>query len=363
MEATPFESIFAYLPCGLCVVDGEGKILNINPALEGLVGWHATESFGQPLAFFLEQTIVDSAQALCWTIALSQALAQAEIAHLNVPTEFQTRSEGAPSVSLTGIAAPWMGKAPGQSGALFLFFDRSSQKDLEGMRGRFLAVLAHELGTPVSHLTVAAEHLDRHLQAGEVELSRLLQVIQTETRVLRRLLAQFPTLLPAAPAIPQARRQLVPLRPCLRQVDQAFRLRDLNCEIVVRVPPDLPFAWSDAERIQQVLSKLVDNAIRYAPPASEIVLAAEERGDELVVSVQDRGPGIPAGDAEAIFEPWRRGSEEEPDQEHQGLGLAMAQALVHSLDGKVWHESPAEGGVRFCFSLPRAKGAPDQEGE
>lgn len=360
MEPPAYDLIFACLPCGICVVDSDGKILSINPALEQFFGLRLTDWYGQPLALWLEQTICDSAQALCWTVALSQALAQGETTHLNLPTDFRTTRDAFPSISLTGTAAAWKGGNPEQSGALMLFCDSFSRENQEGVRSRFLAALAHELGTPVTHLAIAAEQLSRHLQASDGEAQRLSQVIKTEAHLLQRLCAQFPTLLPATTGSSRPRQRLLPLRPCLRHVAQVFQLRALDCEIVVQVPSDLPFVWSDAEQIQQVLSKLLDNAIRYAPAGSQIVLAAQEQGDEIVLSVQDQGPGISRQDEETMYEPWRRGNEEVPNAEHQGLGLAMAHTLVHTLGGRLWHERPPEGGARFCFSLPRAQAWPDE---
>jgi PAS domain S-box-containing protein len=363
MNTTPFDSIFAHFPCGLCVVDGEGKILNINSALEQLLGWRATERLGQRLAVCLEQTIPDPGQVLGWTVALNQALSLGQTTHLSLPTEFRSEGKDASPVSITGIVAPWQGSNGEDTGAVAIFHDISLQKDLYGARARLLAVLSHELGTPVANLTAAADLLAKRLEAGDKPLGRLLHVIQSEANHLRRLLAQFPLAPSARMKSPQPRKSLVTLRPILRQVAQAFGVRDLDCEIVVRVPPGLPFVWSDAEQIRQVLSKLVDNAIRYAPPGSQIDLAAEEEGEEIVVSVRDRGPGVAEGDEELIFEAWRCGSREEPDGEHQGLGLSIARRLVRSLGGKLWYESRPGGGASLCFSLPRAQEVLVEEGD
>jgi len=136
-------------------------------------------------------------------------------------------------------------------------------------------------------------------------------------------------------------------------------VRDLDCQIVVETPADLPFVSSDADSIQEILSKLVDNAIRHAPPGSEVILGAWGREDEVVVSVRDRGPGVLQEDEEAIFEPWCRGSREESSPHHQGLGLFLARTLVQALDGRLWYERCPEGGTCFCFSLPRARYALD----
>ncbi len=229
------------------------------------------------------------------------------------------------------------------------------------MQTRFLAVLAHELGTPVSNLTAAADLLTKHAQLSDPESWRLLEVIRSEAKRLHRLLAHLPTTSPVWPQPPPVRRHLVTLPPLLRQVAQAFEVRGLNCQITVQAPRGLPFVQSDEESIKDVLCKLLENAIRYAPPGSQVVLSASEQGDEVVVSVRDQGPGIPEEDRGVVFEPWVRGSREEPRAEHHGLGLPMARTMVQALGGRLWYEECPEGGACFSFSLPTAKDLPVEQ--
>jgi len=126
MDVTPelYVCVFESAPVALCVVDGDGRILLINPALERLLGWRRSERSGQPLARCLQQAIVDPAQALCWTVALSEALrspsplrsgdchtaseavALGKTTYLNLPTDFRTGFDDAHLESLTGGAAP-----------------------------------------------------------------------------------------------------------------------------------------------------------------------------------------------------------------------------------------------------------------
>ncbi|MGD2207039.1 MAG: PAS domain-containing protein [Anaerolineae bacterium] len=359
MDTSPCDSILGFLPCGLCVVDGKGKILDVNPALERLLGWRSSERCGQPLARYLEQEITDPTQVTYWTVALSQALAQGRTTHLNLPTDFRTGPYDEPLVSVTGVMAPWQSSSAEHSGALVVFHDSTTRKDMEGARVRFLAVLSHELGTPVANLTVAAEQLANYMEADGAKPWRLLQVIRGETERLRRLLAQFPTTLSARMEIPRPRKRLVTLRPILRQVAQAFGVRNLDCQIVVQAPQGLPFVWSDATSIKEILSKLVEHAMRYAPAGSQIVLTAKERGDEVMVLVHGQGPGVP--DEEATLEPWQAGSREEPSADH--VGLSIAQTQVQALDGQLWYERHPKGRVSFRFSLPRAKNILTEERE
>ncbi len=363
MVTNPDQSLLTSLPYGACLVDEQGRILDINPALERLLGWQLSELRGEELSRCLEQRMADSAQALCWNVALSQAIAQGQTTHFDIPTDFRIEFGHERQTSITGVVAPYKGSSAEQPKALIIFHDVESQKDAAGVRTRFLAVLAHELSGPVTTLIAAADQLTRHLSGEDSHSRRLVQLIQSELNHLRQLLAQSFTPLPAHAKIPQSRKRLVALRPCLRHVARAFQLRNIECQVVVQVPSDLPFAWSDAERIKEVLNKLVDNATRFAPPGSQILLTAEEQGAEIVVSVHDRGPGVLDEDREIIFEPWRRGSHEPPDAGHQGLGLAVARALVQALDGKLWYEEHPEGGACFYFSLPRAQGLLDDEEE
>jgi len=358
---TPDEAVLVSLPYGLCIVDGEGKIVDLNPALEQLLGWRLADLRGQSLFCCLEHDIVDPARALGWTLALSQALDQGRITHLGLPTDFRAGSDDEHPVSVVGVVAPLQGDSAQHSKALVLFHDSTSQKNMEETQTRFLAVLAHELGTPVSNLTAAADLLAKHAQLSDPESWRLLEVIRSEAKHLQRLLTHLPTTSPVWPQPSPVRRRLVTLPPLLRQVAQGFEVRGLNCQITVQAPRGLPFVQSDEEGIKEVLYKLLENAIRYAPPGSQVVLSAAERGDEVVVSVRDQGPGVPEEDRGVIFEPWVRGSQEEPRAEHHGLGLPMARTLVRVLGGRLWYEECLEGGACFSFGLPTAKDLPDDQ--
>ncbi|MGQ9600578.1 MAG: histidine kinase dimerization/phospho-acceptor domain-containing protein [Anaerolineae bacterium] len=118
--------------------------------------------------------------------------------------------------------APCRGDGPER--ALVLVHESTSPKD-PGERDRFLAVLAHELSTPVNNLSAAAELLARRLEADDSPSLRLLQVIRAEANHLRWLFTQFPATLPVGDRVPQPQKHLIPLRPLLRQTAQTFYAR------------------------------------------------------------------------------------------------------------------------------------------
>ena len=363
MDAAHYPSIFASLPAGTCVVDREGKILALNPALERLLGCRGETLLGQPLIPVLEQRINDPAQALSWTVALSQALVRGQQTDLGFPVEFGCPDAGHPALAITGTIVPWHGADGAQAGALLLCWDASQEGELARGRDRFLALISHELGSPLTNIAAAADRLAFHMDPGDAQGWPLLQIVRAEAHRLRRLLGQFLAGVPAsgAPAAEepeearpraQARPEagVVTLVPLLRRVARTFEVRGSDQSILVRVVPDLPFVWGNADRIQEVLSNLVDNALRYAPAGSTVLLAARELGNEIEICVVDQGRGVARDHEEEIFEPGGH------EAQGQGLGLPMARALVQSMGGRIWYErDPAGGGTRFCFTLRRVE--------
>jgi len=347
MDATFYHSVFSSLLCAICVVDCQGRILRLNPALERLLGWQQAERRGKLLAQCLERGIADPALRLCWTMALSQALVHDETTNLGLATPFLTEADDGHTVSVTGIVAPWRGDDAEPCGALVILHDSALHQDVEGVRSRFLAVVAHELGSPVTNIAAAADLLAARLEAGHAGQEKLLEILRAEVTRLQRLLRRFLSM-PSRPA-----RCTVTLLPLVRSVAQTFQLRGSGHQIIVRVPPSLPFVWGDADGIQEVLSNLVDNAIRYSPAGAQIILAAEARKNDVLVRVADQGHGIAKEDESVLFEPGWRSCRDESGEGH-GLGLPVARALIQALGGELWYEREGEGGSCFCFTLPLA---------
>jgi two-component system sensor histidine kinase KdpD len=102
-----------------------------------------------------------------------------------------------------------------------------------------------------------------------------------------------------------------------------------------------------------VVANLVENALRYSPADEPVRVQVRETGSEVLVRVVDHGPGIPAGEAERIFEPFQRGSLTGTTR-GAGLGLAIARGFAEANGGRVWVESHAGQGATFVVALPVA---------
>jgi two-component system sensor histidine kinase KdpD len=283
--------------------------------------------------------------------------------YLNLPVDIRTGTDDRDTVSVLGVMAPWWVPGAEQSGAMVIFHDAALHTSLEGSRTRFLSVVSHELGSPVTSISAAADRLAKRLDTADLEQWRLLEIIRSEAARVRRLLGQFLSTSPARAEIPQPARSVVTLPLLIRRAAHMLRIRDTRHQIVVHLPNDLPFVWGDADSVQQVLSNLADNAIKYSAPGTLITLSATARKDDVLASVTDQGQGVAPGNEERIFEPAYRFCQDGQEIEGQGLGLAMARALIEAQGGELWYRRHPPGGACFCFTLPRVEDLPDEEGD
>jgi two-component system phosphate regulon sensor histidine kinase PhoR len=136
------------------------------------------------------------------------------------------------------------------------------------------------------------------------------------------------------------------------------RLRALaergGVDLVVHLPTELPGVQADLERTQQVITNLLHNAVKFTPPGGRISVSAEAVGDEVVLSVQDTGVGIPAEDVPRIFERFYK-ADRARSGGGTGLGLAIAKHIVQGHGGRIWVESVEGEGSTFSFTLPLAE--------
>jgi two-component system sensor histidine kinase KdpD len=228
----------------------------------------------------------------------------------------------------------------------------SIEAETEGLRNALLASISHDLRTPLAVIAGASSSL---LEKGKVlsEPSReeLARSIYEQSRQMADLVANVlqMTRLEGGAIAPE--RDWHALGEIAGSV--LGRLREPLAAHPVRIwlPDNLPLVRVDAILIEQALSNLFENAAKYTPPGTAITLSAEVRGTELVVSVEDAGPGLPDGDPEQLFAKFYRGSPESAVG-GVGLGLAICRAIVRLHGGRIWAERRPGGGAIFSFTLP-----------
>src|SRR5450432_2373605 len=221
----------------------------------------------------------------------------------------------------------------------------------ERLRNSLLAALSHDLRTPLTVLVGLAESLALtapKLSNVQVETA---QAIQDEARRMSTLVSNLLDMARIESGEVKLNLQWQPLEEVVGSALNAARGMLKQHLVEAHVPRDLPLVRIDALLIERVLVNLLENASKYTPPGSRIILAAEVIEERLSVSVSDDGPGLPLGREESVFQKFTRG-ERESATPGVGLGLAICRAIVESHGGKITAANRPGGGANFTLNLP-----------
>jgi signal transduction histidine kinase len=121
----------------------------------------------------------------------------------------------------------------------------------------------------------------------------------------------------------------------------------------VDFPPHFPIILGDEDRLGQVFSNLISNAIKYSTEGGEIRIQGQVHPQQVVVCVSDQGPGIAVGDIPYVFDRFYRATEASRTTKGAGLGLYLSRAVIEAHGGRIWVDPKRGEGARICFSLPR----------
>ncbi len=224
------------------------------------------------------------------------------------------------------------------------------------MQVDFVANVSHELRTPLTSVKVTVETLrDGAVDDSEVR-DNFLETVENETERLIRLVNDLLLLSRADSKALNLRREAVDLsklvRDTVERLEPQAKSRDLILK--VEVNPDTPSAWADADRIEQVLVNLLDNALKYSRDGGTVTVSVSvDANREMLVKVRDEGIGIPAADLPRIGQRfYRTDKARSRAQGGSGLGLAIARSLIQAHGGQLWLESQEGEGVEVSFTLP-----------
>jgi len=220
------------------------------------------------------------------------------------------------------------------------------------LRRQMTADIAHDLRTPVSVILGHAEAVHDGVLKPSLET---FEVIRDEASRLGKLIEDLRTLSRAdAGELPIERRAVAPAR--LLEDVQAInqhRAGQKQVAINIQAPAGLPEINADPDRMMQVMSNLVDNALHYTPQGGLIVLSAQVVDGALELSVRDSGPGIPEDELDHIFERFYRSDpSRQRDSNGSGLGLAIAKSIVEKHDGRIWAKSKLGEGTTIFIRMP-----------
>ncbi len=334
------EAVLEGMQEGVMLLDREGKIKAVNPALMGIAGCLRSCAGRRPVEIFLDAEI----QTAC-----DQILSGKKHLRLKITMPNDRMYE----VNLVDIP---------EDGAVVVFHDISELVRLEKIRQDFVANVSHELRTPLTSIKGYAETLlDPAFRTGEQaqgfvnvivknadQMSRLvadlLELTKLQQKNQNRSLEKFSTFNAAV---------------CFRSAEEICMpmLNEKNIRIRNLLAESIPVT-GDEHALEQVFRNLLDNAIRYSPDGSIVTVSSRDADGMVVFSVLDEGAGIPRQHLKRIFERFYRVDKERSRASGgTGLGLAICRNAVQKMGGDIWAESPPENhakGSGFYFSLKKA---------
>ncbi len=326
---------------GIVVLDAQNHITLANHAAAKLFGF-TERATGRPL---LEAVRHHEVAALVGRLAREAFVLGFELRLEETPPRF---------LEINAVALREPSGANG--GAVLVFHNLTRVRELEGVRQEFVANVSHELRTPLSLIKGATETLMDGAKTDPVALDRLLTIVDRHADRLTLLIDDLLLLAKLDSGRMSLKLQPTPLRMTVQEVADDLAPRSLGREvsIVNEVPPGL-LAQADPDRLRQVLSNLIDNAIKYGRPAGTVTISGQALEEHRVeVCVRDDGPGIPAEARSRVFERFYRVEKARSrEQGGTGLGLAIVKHVVQAHGGDVRVESEPGRGSAFFFTLPR----------
>jgi PAS domain S-box-containing protein len=339
-------AILANIADGIVAVDRDGRVVLWNAAAARITGVAADDALGRTPTEVLQRTL--------------ESPDDGSAGDRLVPI-----TRGREEVWLSISEAVMRDPAGVVAGRIFAFRDISGDRLVEQVKSDFVSTVSHELRTPLTSIYGFAETLLRQdVMFGEEERKTFLRYVASESQ---RLTTIVDTLLNVA------RLDTGDLQVNLAPTDvrtvagQAIELAEAGAvnghRFVVDLPDDPLPARADPEKLRQVFSILLDNALRYSPDGGTVTVGAERKRDTVEVTVADEGIGIPQSDLDQIFRKFYRGADAtlRTGAGGTGLGLFIARGLVTAMGGRIWASSREGEGSRFSFELPAAAASAGRE--
>jgi two-component system phosphate regulon sensor histidine kinase PhoR len=338
---------------GVMVLDYRGHVLQINPALERMFGISRVEARGRPCAeLFRHQQLND----LVTTILGSRVPGEDEIV-----------------LPLTGRclqieASPAGGERESEACIVLVFHDITELRRLEKIRKDFVANVSHELRTPLTSIKGYVEALLDGAKDDPVTSAKFLEIILKQSDRLNLIIEDLLELSKIESGRVSLKEEPLELRSIVdRMLSMIKPIADKKRHrLVTSVDPSLPPVAGDEGRLAQVLTNLLDNAIKYTPEGGTITVGAtlapsignaEPPAGAIELNVTDTGIGIPEEDRPRVFERFYRVDKARSRElGGTGLGLAIVKHIVEGHGGQVWVEANHPQGSRFVVRLPVSGG-------
>ena len=238
--------------------------------------------------------------------------------------------------------------------------DISERKNLDNLRNDLISMIYHDLRSPLANIVSSLDVIEAMLPPDADPSQRsLLKIAIRSTERIQRLTNSLLDLRRLEAGQPVTNQQFIPPASLSSDAVETVMpvLSNKNQTIAILIPEDIPPVWVDPDMIRRVLTNLLENAVKYTPAGSQISVGAQVLDGQVLMWVQDTGPGIPLGEQDRIFDKFTR-LHGRSGPRGFGLGLAFCRLAVEAHGGRIWVESGPEIGACFKFTLPVVESTP-----
>ncbi|MFA5317350.1 MAG: ATP-binding protein [Dehalococcoidales bacterium] len=229
-----------------------------------------------------------------------------------------------------------------------------SLRDLDEMRSQFLGTISHELRTPLASIKgYASTILQPDVAFDEATMLEFVQIIDKEADSLGRLIDELLVMSRLESGTLEVSKKCCHINEVVAAISDRLEHLSVKHRLRIALAGNLPVVTLDEQRIQEVITNLVENATKYSPDGTEIIIRGSQRDNEVTISVSDCGNGIPPEYHQKIFERFCRVNQPNAGKRSgAGLGLCICRGIVEAHGGRIWVESKPGKGAKFSFTLP-----------
>ncbi|MEO8288719.1 MAG: PAS domain S-box protein [Chloroflexota bacterium] len=240
------------------------------------------------------------------------------------------------------------------SGMVCAVIDVTERHELDQRKDEFLSLTSHELRTPVTIIKGFAQlALNNAMRSGDERQIRALKGINDQAGHLTRIITDLLDVTRIESGTLPMHRETFDIGELVRDIVNGVQLTAPELEATVALPAEPAIVHADRHLIYEVLTNLIDNAIKYSADECRVVIGVTPVDDEVMVSVQDYGLGIPAEEQAKVFDRFYRATNAgQHPRNGLGLGLFISRGIIERHGGRMWLESKKEVGSTFYFSLP-----------
>jgi PAS domain S-box-containing protein len=340
------EAVIRSIAEGLVVVDEQGKVIMMNPAAEKLLGVSRKNKIGAPITESLREEQLLS-------------LASGNDDKKDGQREIELISQQDETKKILRASSAVIENESGQTvGMVSVLSDITKQKELDRLKASFVANVSHELRTPLIAIDKSLS-LIMNNAAGELSppQKQFLTIAERNLKRLNLLINDLLDLSKLESGRTEFKRQLSQIENVINESADSFNNWTQTKSITIerRIQKGLPDVNMDPNRIIQVLTNLIGNAIKFTPNNGKITVQAvlDNSKKEVKVSVADTGIGIARENLAKVFDKFYQvGERVSSDMFGTGIGLSIAKEIVELHGGRIWAESERGSGATFIFALP-----------